>query len=483
MSEKRKPSKPVAVYTRVSEQGRRSDEELHSHEIQRERIESYLASKAMTAAAEKFEDTDQSGRKMSRPAFDRALEGVRSGEYGGIAVARLSRFGRKTSGILELIYELEALDAAVIVLDPPIDTSTAAGRAMLTVFAAFVTMEAEQAVEQAEMVAAKKLADGTALGGKAPVGYDFEVTGKDSNGKDMLGWLVPNEDAAAVRSAFELAAAGGSLGQVADLLNERGVLTSRGNRWRISSAKTLLANEVYTGVRLYGERRVEGAHEALVPGWLWRKVQPKKEAALTRTRGDGHVLGQGLVRCGLCGGGLVKSNANGKYATLRCLGRGSGHAAISYPKAGDWIVGVAFAKGVGWSVERTGGNSEEIGAAEARLALAREAVAEVESHRGEWHPTAYGAALSDALAELEAAEDARAALQPAAEEVVFLTALGSRQKFEALPVPEQRRVLRQIVSQVVLKPGRGSASERITITLADGTVHPAPFNPAAVPAA
>ncbi len=63
------------------------------------KIERYLSAHDLTPGAEKFEDTDVSGRKMSRPAFDRAIAGIRSGMYGGIAVARLSRFGRKTSGI------------------------------------------------------------------------------------------------------------------------------------------------------------------------------------------------------------------------------------------------------------------------------------------------------------------------------------------------------------------------------------------------
>ncbi len=491
MSPKDKPTKPVAIYTRVSEQGRRSDEELLSHDLQRGKVEHYLASAGLTAAPETFEDTDKSGGKMSRPAFDRAIAGVLDGRYGGIAVARLSRFGRTTSGVLDLIDTLEKAGGTVICLDPKIDTSTASGRAMLTVFLAFVTMEREQAVEQAELVAAKKLAaleageDGGGLGGRPPVGYDFEVTGQDSNGKDIRGKLIPNDDSEHVRAALELAASGGSPGRVADLLNERGVLTSRGNRWRISSVHSLLRNEVYTGVRTYGEHRIEGAHEAIVPAWLWRKVQklhgPKPKGEVKRTRGDGHVLGEGLCRCGLCGGGLVKSRADGKYDTLRCLGRGPGHATMSYPKASDWIIGVAFAKGVGWTAERTGGNAEEVEAAEARLALAREGLAEVESHRGEWAPASYGQAHSDALAEVEAAEDALAALERTEEHVSFLTALGNRERFEALPVPEQRRVLRQIVKQAVLKPGRGTASERIEITFQDGTVHPAPFDPEAVP--
>src|SRR5439155_5287988 len=123
---------------------------------------------------------------------------------------------RKTSGILELIYELEGLGAAVIVLDPPIDTSTAAGRAMLTVFSAFVTMEAEQAQEQAALVAEKKLAEGKGMGGWAPLGYEYESLGEDSNGKNLRGWLVPNGNAEHIEAGFRLFVEGGTPGKVAD---------------------------------------------------------------------------------------------------------------------------------------------------------------------------------------------------------------------------------------------------------------------------
>jgi DNA invertase Pin-like site-specific DNA recombinase len=492
MSPKTRPKLAVVAYTRVSEQGRRSNEELLSHDLQRARIEHYLAAAELVVVPEMFEDTDKSGGKLSRPAFDRALAGVFEGRYGGIAVSRLSRFARTTREALDLIEKIERAGAAFICLDPKIDTSTASGRAILTVFLAFVTLEREQAIEQAALVAEKKLTalakgeDGCGLGGRPATGYDFEVAGTDTNGKDIRGKLVPNEDSPQVLEAFERFAAGSTPGQVADYLNGAGVLTSRGNRWKIESVRSLLRNEIYTGVRSYGEVRIEGAHEPIVPAPLFRRVQRRlqpKAGPKTRTRGAGHVLGEGLVRCGRCGGGLTKGLANGKYPTLRCLGRGSGHAAISYGKAEDWIVGVAFAHAVPWAVERSGGNAADVEAADAALARAREELAEVEALRGTVSPAAYAVALSDAQAAVEAAEDARDALTVEPEHERLLTALGSRQRFEELPVPEQRRILRQIVSKVVLAPGRGSAAERIEVTFADGTVHPAPFNPAAVPAA
>jgi DNA invertase Pin-like site-specific DNA recombinase len=484
MSPTEKPAKPVAIYTRVSEQGRRSDEELLSHDIQRGKVEKYLAGVELEAAPEVFEDTDRSGGTMSRPAFDRAIAGVLSGVYGGIAVASLSRLGRTTIGVLTLIKEIEDVGGVVICLTPRVDTSSPEQRAMLTVFLAFVTLEREQAVVGAKSLAEKKLSEGTSTGGRAPVGYDFEITGVDSNGKDIRGWLVPNADAPHVLEAFQRCVDGQTYGRISDYLNEVGVLTNRGNQWVISSVKLLLRNEVYAGVRRYGDVRQEHAHEAIVSDLLWRRVQKRlvpADGPKTRVRGDGHVLGQGLCRCGKCGGSLSRGVANGKYPTLRCQGRGGGHSVISYAKAEDWIIGVAFAKGVGWTVERSGGNSEEIEAADASLALARDDLAEVEALKGTIRPAAFAVALSEAQAALEAAEDARDALTAKPEQERFLTAFGSRQRFEELPVPEQRGILRQIVSKVVLAPGRGSSAERIEITFTDGSLHPAPFNPDAVP--
>jgi hypothetical protein len=87
--------------------------------------------------------------------------------------------------------------------------------------------------------------------------------------------------------------------------------------------------------------------------------------------------------------------------------------------------------------------------------------------------------------ELEQAESAVAAFQDEADAPIgladVLTPVGGRAEFEKLPVPERRRVLRQIVERVVLKPGRAHVSERLTIEFADGSVYPTPFNPALVP--
>ena len=301
---------------------------------------------------------------------------------------------------------------------------------MLAIVLAFTTLYREQAVEKAHVLARKKLTEGTSLGGTAPVGYEYEVTGTDKNGKKLLGWLVPKEpEATVVREAFTLFARGGSLGKVADHLNVAGVRTRatkkapNGNPWVITSARDFLRREVYIGVRTRGkDYREEGAHEALVDDVTWKRVQrrlkPKADGPVHRTRGEGHVLGEGLIRCSVCGRGMVVGSANGKTRTLRCVSRGGGHPSITYSKAEDYLLRLA--------VERlrvavkVGGNSEQVAEAEARVREAREDLAEVEEMLG----TAAPANSKQRLA-LEEAEDALAALDRSEEQILRSALPGS----------------------------------------------------------
>jgi len=467
MSPDKKPTKPLAVYTRVSDQGDRSDESLRSHEIQRRKVAAYLDSKGIAASEEVFEDNDKSGGKMSRPAFNRAVEAVREGRLGGIAVYHLSRFGRTTVGVLELIHEFEAKEAAVVCLDPVIDTSSATGRAMLTVFMAFYTLEREQAVEKAHDAHDLKLSEGATTGGKAPVGYDFEVLKHDEDGKPITGWLVPNLDGPTVAAAFGMFDRGEleTPGKVADFLNAAGVSTSKGNPWNAQNIASFLKRKAYIGIRTYkGRPDTLGAHEALVDADVFRRVQRKiapKSGGRSLNRGDGHVLGRGLCRCGLCGGGLTKGLAAGKYPSLRCNGRGSGHASMSYPLAEAWVTGVAFTKThMAFVVERDGGEVEKL---RRTLAAAQSELAVVEELTGVVGLPGSVQAAAVEVAQ-QAVDDAELGVGDGPH-----AAFAGIERYMALGTAEKRAALASVIKEVVIAPGRGKPSERMVAVFHDGT--------------
>jgi DNA invertase Pin-like site-specific DNA recombinase len=484
--------KPFGIYTRVSDQGDRSDEELHSHDMQRETTERALHARGIEFSKATYRDNSRSGGKMSRPAFDELLALVAEGKLRGIAVAYLDRFSRSDLvDALLTIQQIEKAGGEIIALDADFDTTTAMGKAMLQISLVFGSLFREQCVEKAKTTAAKKLASGTSLGGKAAVGYEWEITGVDSNGKDIRGWLVPASNFDIVRDA-RLGFASGKFtngGKVADFLNEHGVTTSRGSRWNARNVLGFLRNEVYTGTRIYGEQRIEGAHTPMhdtgTQRVITRKLQPKRTG--TRTRGQGHLLGHGLLRCGKCGLALTQGNANRKYKTLRCNGRGGGHATISYGIALDWIEKVAFVHGTGLDLAEYTDRVKSLRQRPALVARVEEARAAVEEFEAQ-----IGTALPDSSLQKQAlatAEDALLTFDAEAQESDAL-AVETLAQYEALTtLAEKAEALRKIVSEVVVNPGgiRGSRQQdpgsRIVIKFHDGRQHPAVPQAADVPVA
>ncbi len=476
-------SKPIGIYTRVSEQGRRSNEELLSHDLQRTKVEKYLDARELTASRQTYRDNDKSGGSMSRPAFDRVLGEVTEGKLGGLAVAYLDRFARTVIEALAVIEKVEEAGGVVIALDADFDTSTAMGKAMLRMSLIFSTLQRDMSIEKAVYLAETKLDAGTSLGGRAPVGYRWQVTGSDSNGKDILGWIEPSEDAAVVKEALEGFASGRftTAGKVADHLNAADVTTSKGGRWDRSNIIGLLKRETYTGARRYGAKRIEKAHEALIDEpthrVIVRRLTPK--TTITRKRGEGHILGQGLCRCGTCGAGLTRGVANGRYPTLRCNSRGVGHTSISYQVAEDWVTSVAFSHG---SVEDYADSLVSLhsrDALETRVTEARGEVAKVEDMIGTTLPS-----TSTQAAALAIAEDALYAFDAEATRGDAPVVV-NRTQFEALDIAGRIKALRSIVSEVVVFPGiKGSSADpggRLVVRFQDGAQHPAIWDPASVP--
>jgi DNA invertase Pin-like site-specific DNA recombinase len=85
-----------------------------------------------------FTDT-ASGAKESRPELDKMLEQLRPGDT--LVVWRLDRLGRSLKHLLTLVEELEARGVGFRSLTESIDTTTAGGRLVLSVFGAMAEFE------------------------------------------------------------------------------------------------------------------------------------------------------------------------------------------------------------------------------------------------------------------------------------------------------------------------------------------------------
>lgn len=113
-----------------------------------------------------------SGKSSDRPQLKKMLSFARKGDT--IIVSEISRFARNTKDLLELVELLSQKDVAFISQKEAIDTTTPAGRFILTIFGAIAELERDYILQrQAEGIAIAK-ANGVYKGRKPIDCPDFD---------------------------------------------------------------------------------------------------------------------------------------------------------------------------------------------------------------------------------------------------------------------------------------------------------------------
>ena len=162
----------------------------------------------------------------TRPGGRRILDAVARREVGAVLALRLDRLFRDCVDCLTTVREWEREGVALHLLDlggQAVDTSSSAGRFMLTVLAGAAEMERSRLAERTREGMREKMERGEFTGGEAPFGWTLAADGVA---------LVPNESEQEVmQAARELQAGGMSLRAIGRELAARGIVTRRGKSW------------------------------------------------------------------------------------------------------------------------------------------------------------------------------------------------------------------------------------------------------------
>ncbi|MDN6300097.1 MAG: recombinase family protein [Micrococcaceae bacterium] len=117
-----------------------------------------------------------SGARAARPALDRALEALHSGDT--LVITTLDRLGRSTTNMLTLTEHLKEQGTDLRVLNlggGDVDTGTPMGAMLFTLTAALAQMELEIKRERVTDSVAKRRAAGRDLGGRRPTFSDSQI--------------------------------------------------------------------------------------------------------------------------------------------------------------------------------------------------------------------------------------------------------------------------------------------------------------------
>ena len=234
----------IAAYCRVSTD---KSDQLNSLETQKEFFLEYTK-RTGDNLIKLYADEGISGTKIkNRKEFQRMLADAEKGLFNMVVVKDISRFARNTVDLLQSVRRLKSLGIETQFLTANM-TSMGNSEFVLTIFGALAQEESANTSKRIKF--GKKM---NAEKGRVPnivFGYDKTIG-------DYFNLSINENEAKAIRQIFQWYTEEGYGGsKIANMLNERGIKTKRGNNWSQNSVCRILTNEIYAGKIINGKEEI-----------------------------------------------------------------------------------------------------------------------------------------------------------------------------------------------------------------------------------
>lgn len=234
----------IAAYCRVSTD---KSDQLNSLETQKEFFLEYTK-RTGDNLIKLYADEGISGTKIkNRKEFQRMLADAEKGLFDMVVVKDISRFARNTVDLLQSVRKLKSLGIETQFLTANM-TSMGNSEFVLTIFGALAQEESANTSKRIKF--GKKM---NAEKGRVPnivFGYDKTIG-------DYFNLSINENESKAIRQIFQWYTEEGYGGsKIANMLNERGIKTKRGNNWSQNSICRILTNEIYTGKIINGKEEI-----------------------------------------------------------------------------------------------------------------------------------------------------------------------------------------------------------------------------------
>lgn len=145
----------AAVYARVSTAAQDGEPQLAQ-------LRRFVAAAEWTVYREYFDTA--SGANKDRPALTELMHDAFHRRFDVVVVWKFDRFGRSVSHLVQSLEEFQRLNIGFVSVTEHFDTSSAIGRALLTIAASFAEMELSHNRERSEIGRAEAMKRGVIFG-------------------------------------------------------------------------------------------------------------------------------------------------------------------------------------------------------------------------------------------------------------------------------------------------------------------------------
>jgi site-specific DNA recombinase len=286
-----------AIYTRKS-----SDEGLeqgfNSLDAQREACAAYIlsqASEGWTPAPGIYDDGGISGGTLERPALQRILDDIASGNIDIIVVYKVDRLTRSLLDFSKLVEAFDKAGVSFVSITQSFNTTTSMGRLTLNMLLSFAQFEREVTAERIRDKIAASKAKGMWMGGTPPLGYR----------PDGRSLAIVEEHAALIRHIYRRYLELGNVRTVSSELEREGRHTPvrprtngsdmGGGVFSRGQLYSILKNPIYVGDIAHKGQIYPGLHKPVINRDLWDRVQTMLADHLVGERRAARIASPGLL--------------------------------------------------------------------------------------------------------------------------------------------------------------------------------------------
>lgn len=255
-----------------------------------------------------YADRAMTGRSDQRPEFQMMIRDAATMAFDIVLVYKLNRFARNRYDSARYKHKLKQYGVRVVSAMENI-TDDPSGILLESVIEGLSEYYSVELAENVTRGMTENALEGKWPGGIVPLGYKLD---------EHHHLIIDKAKAEIVRKIYHLALEGHNQKYIIDELNSHHYTNSAGGLFSYNTLRTILKNERYTGVLVWGNVRKENALPVIIDKMTFEAVQKhlqfRKKNKIRSCNEDFHLTGK--LFCGQCGSKMVGISGTSKGGSI-----------------------------------------------------------------------------------------------------------------------------------------------------------------------